>query len=55
MEASNIVPPLISSHVPKKVAGNAPENNLLENLPEEEEGRIKKIFDSLNLQGRVLE
>ena len=31
--------------------GNAPENNLLENLPEEEEGRIKEIFESLNLQG----
>ena len=31
--------------------GNAPENNLLGNLPKEEEGRVKKIFESLNLQG----
>ena len=49
VEASNIVPPLISSQVPenipKKVVGNAPENN----LPEEEEGRVKRIFESLNL------
>ena len=36
VEASNIVPPLIGSQVPKnileKVVGNAPENNLLGNL-----------------------
>ena len=55
MEASNIVPPLISSqvpeNVPKKFAGNAPENNLLGNLLKEEGGRVKKIFESLNLQG----
>ena len=48
VEASNIVPPLISSqvpgNVPKQVAGNAPENNLLENLPKEKEGRVKKIL-----------
>ena len=54
-EDSNIVPPLISSQVPEnipeKVAGNAPENNLLGNLHEEKEGRVKKIFESLNLQG----
>ena len=39
VEASNIVPPLISSQVPenipKQVAGNAPGNNLLEILPKE--------------------
>ena len=55
VEASNIVTPLISSQVPKSVpeqfVGNAPENNLLENLPKEKEGRVKKIFESLNLQG----
>ena len=55
VEAINIVPPLISSRVPKntpeKVVGNAPENNLLGNLSKEEEGRVKKIFESLNLQG----
>ena len=38
-------------NIPEQVAGNAPENNLLENLPEEKEGRVKKIFESLNLQG----
>ena len=38
-------------NIPKQVAGNAPENNLLENLPKEKEGRVKKIFESLNLQG----
>ena len=55
VEASNIVPPLISSqvpeNVPEQVVGNAPENNLLENLPKENEGMVKKIFESLNLQG----
>ena len=55
VEASNIVPPLISSqmpeNVPKQVAGNAPESNLLENLPREKAGRVQKIFESLNLQG----
>ena len=55
VEASDKVPPLISSQVPKnapkKVVGNALENNLLGNLPKEEEGRVKKIFESLNLKG----
>ena len=55
VEASNIVPPLISSqapeNIPEQVAGNAPENKLLENLPKEKEDRGKKIFESLNLQG----
>ena len=54
-EASNIVPPLINSRGPKnvlkKVGGNVPENSPLRNLPIEEEGRVKKIFESLNLQG----
>ena len=53
VEAGNIVPPLISSqvpeNVPEKVAGNAPEDNLLRNLPKE--GMVRKIFESLNLQG----
>ena len=31
--------------------GNSPETNLLGNLLKEEEGRVKKIFESLNLQG----
>ena len=53
VEASNIVPPLISpqapENAPKQVVGNVLENNLLENLPKEKEGRVKKIFESLNL------
>ena len=55
VKASNTVPPLttfqVPKNIPKKVLGNAPENNLLGNLPEEKEGRIQKIFESLNLQG----
>ena len=46
---------MISSQAPKnilkQVAGNAPEGNLLEDLPKEKEGRVQKIFESLNLQG----
>ena len=55
VEARNIVPPLISSQMPENIAeqvvGNAPESNLLKNLPKEKEGRVQKIFESLNLQG----
>ena len=38
-------------NVLEQVVGNAPENNLLKNLPKEKEGRVKNIFESLNLQG----
>ena len=55
VKASNIVPPLMSSqmptNIPEQVGGNAPESNLLKNLPKEKEGRVQKIFESLNLQG----
>ena len=48
VEASNIVPPLISSqmpeNVPEQVVGNTPESNLLENLPGEKEGRSKRFL-----------
>ena len=48
VEASNMVPTLISSqapeNVPEQVAGNAPKNNLLKNLPKEKESRVKKIL-----------
>ena len=48
VEASNIVPPLISSQVPKKVleqvVGNAPKGNLLEDLPKEKEGGSKRFL-----------
>ena len=30
--------------------GNPPKSNLLKNLPKEEDGRVKKILESLNLQ-----
>ena len=54
VEASNVIPSLVSSevseNVPKKVAGNSLKSDLLENLPEENGGRLKKILESLNLQ-----
>ena len=54
VEASNVVPSFVSSlmskNVPEMVVGNALESNLLKNLPKEEEGRVKKILKSLNLQ-----
>ena len=55
VEASSIVPPMVSSqmseNVLKKGAGNAPKSNLLKNMPKAKEGRIKEILESLNLQG----
>ena len=55
MEASNVVPPLmvpqLNKNVPKKVAGNAPENNLLNILPGGNGSRLEKLFESLNLDG----
>ena len=54
VEANNVVPSLVSSqvseNVPKKVVGNSPISYLLENLPKENGGRLKKILESLNLQ-----
>ena len=45
VEASKVIPSLVSSqvskNVPEKVAGNSFESDLLENLPEED-GRLKK-------------
>ena len=35
----------------KKEAGNAPKSTLLENVPDKREERIRKILESLNLQG----
>ena len=40
-----------SENVPGKVAGKPPKCNLLENLPGEKNNRLKKIFESLNLEG----
>ena len=54
VEASSIVPPMVSSGMSKNVlekeAGNAPKSTLLENLLEAKEERIEKILESLNLQ-----
>ena len=45
-EASNLVPPSmvpqLNENIPKKVAGIAPKGDLLESLPRENRGRIKK-------------
>ena len=40
----------MSENVLEKVVGNVLKSNLLENLPKEKEGRVKKILKSLNLQ-----
>ena len=54
VEASNLVPSIVSSqvseNVPEKVVGNSPKSNLLENLPKENDCRLEKNFESLNLQ-----
>ena len=46
VEASNIVPPMVSSWMPKNVpkqdVGNAPKNILLENLPKEKKDKSPK-------------
>ena len=54
VEASSIVPPMVSSwmskNIVKKGAENAPKSYLLKNIPEAKEERIKEILESLNLQ-----
>ena len=55
MEASNVVPSLMTSllpeNVPKKVARESLKRDLLENLPKGNSDRLEKCFESLNLQG----
>ena len=55
VEASNVVPSLIASqlseNVPEKVAGKPPKSDLPKNLPEGEESRLEKLFESMNLEG----
>ena len=55
VEASNVVPPLMTSqlskNLPEKVAGKSPKSNLLEKLPEGNHSRLRKCFESLNLKG----
>ena len=53
VEASNVVLPLVvpqlNENIPKKIAGNAPKGDLLGSLPKENRSRLKKLFESLNL------
>ena len=55
VEASNVVPSLVTSqlseNVLEMVAQNFPKCSLLKNLPEKIEGRLEKLYESLNLQG----
>ena len=55
METGNVVPPILvpqlNKNKPKKVAGNALKGDLLGNLPEENRGRLQKLFESWNLNG----
>ena len=54
VEACSVVPPMVNSRISKNIlkkdAANAPKSNLLENVPEGKEERIKEILESLNLQ-----
>ena len=55
MDASNVVPSLVISQLPKNVlelvAGNSSRNDLLKNLPKEDGNRLEKLFETLNLWG----
>ena len=50
MEASNVVPSLMTSRSSEKVVGKTPKSDLLENLPKGNDSRLKKL-KSLNLKG----
>ena len=54
VEASRIVSLVVNSRMSENIlekdAGNAPKSNLLKNVPEAKEERIKEILESLNLQ-----
>ena len=55
MDASNVVPPIVAllsnGNVLKNAAGNAPKSDLLGNLSKENDDRLKKLFEGLNLEG----
>ena len=55
VEASKVVPPLMASqsseNVPKRVVGKPPKSKLLKDLSKEENSRLEKCFESLNLKG----
>ena len=40
----------VSKNIPEKVVGNSLKSDLLETLPKENGGKLKKILESLNLQ-----
>ena len=53
--ASNVVPPLtfpqLNENMPEKVVGNPLKRDLLKTLPRENDSRLEKLFESLNLDG----
>ena len=55
VEASNVVPPLtvpqLDKNMPEKVVGNPLKRDLLKNLPRGNDSRVKKLFESFNLEG----
>ena len=55
VEASQVIPSLCSSpvfeSVPKKVAGNSPKDNLLENSLKEDNDRFSQILEKIDLKG----
>ena len=55
MEASNVLPPSmvpqLNENIPVRVAGNTPKGDLPGSLPKENRGKLKKHFESLNLNG----
>ena len=55
VEASSIVPPMVSSQMSENIlekgVGNVLKSNLFKNVPEAKEGRNKEVLESLNLQG----
>ena len=55
VEASNVVPSLMTSqlskNIPKKVVGKSLKSNLLKNLPKGNDSRLEKLFERVNLKG----
>ena len=55
MIAGNMVPPMLAlkldENIPKKAPGNAAKCNLPGNPPKNNDNRLKKLFDNLDLSG----
>ena len=53
--AGNVVPlivaPQLDENIPGKAAGNIPKSNLLGSPPKQNNNRLQKHFESLNLDG----